>query len=353
MGVSRLDDALGYVTGPAWSTADGAMEGSIGIEAQMLAVERFVSGIEGEAQARELFEEGIAMEEEALSRMEEAGLIEAARVNQLHALRDEFHVVRDALWHARQSDAVTDAQLRTYIKAANALLDNVEEVEMLGDAQVESRIGTIRSATDTSYVVIIVVAFVAILIAAFVSTLIVRSVTRPMARAIRIAERIGSGDLSEEIENADGNDEASVMLRALAGMQQQMRERIETERKFAEQTAAEQRVAEMELERALNEAIHGRLGTRLRTGVMKGFLAKVGEQVNHMLDAIVTPLNETADYLARISRGDIPDRITRSYEGDFDTIKSNLNSSIEAIDRLLTDTRQVALAARRGAVISM
>jgi methyl-accepting chemotaxis protein len=348
LGVSRLDEALVYVTGPAWSTADGAMEGSIGIEAQMLAVERFVAGSVAEDEAVALLEDGAAMEEEALTRMESAGLVESSKVVRLHQLREEYKRVREALWNARVQEVVTPELMAAYLTAANALLDHVEEIEALGDSQVEGRIEAIRSATDASYVVIVAVAVVALLAAAVIGTLIVRNVTRPIAHAITIAERIGSGDLSVEIEVDDSGDEASVLLRALAKMQQDMRDRTDRDKRLANEQAAEQRAAELELERVLDDAIHGRLRSRLRVDSMKGFLAVVGGQVNRMLDAIVTPLRESADYLSRISRGDIPTRITSNYEGEFDAIKSNLNDSIGAITRLVEDTRHLAKAVHQG-----
>ena len=48
--------------------------------------------------------------------------------------------------------------------------------------------------------------------------------------------------------------------------------------------------------------------------------------VNEMLDAVIGPLNVAAEYVDRISKGDIPPVITDSYNGDFNEIKNNLNS---------------------------
>ena len=131
-------------------------------------------------------------------------------------------------------------------------------------------------------------------------------------------------------------------------MQQEMRERITREKRQNDEIAAQQRAAEVELGRVLDDAIHGRLRSRLKVESMQGFLGVVGGQVNRMRDAIVTPLSDAGDYLARISRGDIPPRITHIYEGDFDVIKSNLNASIDAIERLVQDTRQLAAAVQQG-----
>ena len=48
-GMTRLSGMLDYLMGPAWDTADGAMEASIEIEAQMLASNSILDGVEVEA----------------------------------------------------------------------------------------------------------------------------------------------------------------------------------------------------------------------------------------------------------------------------------------------------------------
>ncbi|MEZ5335862.1 MAG: hypothetical protein R2741_11820 [Methanolobus sp.] len=46
-------------------------------------------------------------------------------------------------------------------------------------------------------------------------------------------------------------------------------------------------------------------------------------KVNSCLDAFIGPLNVAAEYIDRISKGDIPPAITDSYNGDFNEIKNN------------------------------
>jgi methyl-accepting chemotaxis protein len=49
--------------------------------------------------------------------------------------------------------------------------------------------------------------------------------------------------------------------------------------------------------------------------------------VNSTLDAVIGPLNVAAEYVDRISKGDMPKMITDNYNGDFNDIKNNLNVS--------------------------
>ncbi|MFZ4439643.1 MAG: methyl-accepting chemotaxis protein, partial [Syntrophales bacterium] len=70
--------------------------------------------------------------------------------------------------------------------------------------------------------------------------------------------------------------------------------------------------------------------------------------VNQTLDAVIGPLNVAAEYVDRISKGDIPPKITDSYNGDFNEIKNNLNQAIEAVNALTTDARMLSKAAVEG-----
>ena len=53
-------------------------------------------------------------------------------------------------------------------------------------------------------------------------------------------------------------------------------------------------------------------------------------------------LNVAADYVDRISKGDIPPKITDTYNGDFNTIKNNLNTCIDAIAQQATAAQGIA-----------
>jgi methyl-accepting chemotaxis protein len=52
----------------------------------------------------------------------------------------------------------------------------------------------------------------------------------------------------------------------------------------------------------------------------------------------------------RISQGDIPANITDTYYGDFNTIKDNLNTCIDAVNRLVSDADMLAEAASEGRI---
>ena len=67
----------------------------------------------------------------------------------------------------------------------------------------------------------------------------------------------------------------------------------------------------------------------------QGDFRKIVEGVNDTLDAVIGPLNVAAEYIDRISKGDIPPKITDSYNGDFNEIKNNLNQCIDGLGGLV------------------
>jgi len=95
-------------------------------------------------------------------------------------------------------------------------------------------------------------------------------------------------------------------------------------------------------------AVEGKLSTRADASKHQGDFRKIVQGVDDCLDAVIGPLNVAADYVDKISKGDIPARITDSYNGDFNTIKNNLNTCIDAVNALVADANMLSKAAVDG-----
>ncbi|HEY3380176.1 MAG TPA: methyl-accepting chemotaxis protein [Vicinamibacterales bacterium] len=95
-------------------------------------------------------------------------------------------------------------------------------------------------------------------------------------------------------------------------------------------------------------AVEGRLSTRGNADRFDGGYRDIVHGINATLDAVIGPLNMAAEYMDRISKGDIPPRITESYQGDFNEIKLNLNTCIDAVNALVADAGMLSKAAVEG-----
>ena len=95
-------------------------------------------------------------------------------------------------------------------------------------------------------------------------------------------------------------------------------------------------------------AVEGKLATRADATKHQGDYRKILQGVNDTLDAVIGPLNVAAKYVDRISKGDIPAKITDIYNGDFNEIKNNLNVCIDAVNLLVADANTLSKAAVEG-----
>jgi len=100
---------------------------------------------------------------------------------------------------------------------------------------------------------------------------------------------------------------------------------------------------------ALTQAmLEGKLSVRADVSRHQGDFQRVMAGFNQTLDNVIKPLNVAAEYVDRISKGDLPPKITEEWRGDFNEIKNNLNVCIEAITTLVTETRRMAEEAAAG-----
>ena len=95
-------------------------------------------------------------------------------------------------------------------------------------------------------------------------------------------------------------------------------------------------------------AIAGNLANRVDVTRHHGDFRKIMAGVNNTLDAVINPLNMAADYVDKISKGNIPPKITAAYQGEFNTIKDNLNTCIDAINLLIADAGMLSTTAVEG-----
>jgi methyl-accepting chemotaxis protein len=155
------------------------------------------------------------------------------------------------------------------------------------------------------------------------------SVIRPLNVAAEYVDRIAKGDIPAPITdtyNGDFNEIKNNLNMAIAA------------------------VNAMAADAALlaKAAVEGKLATRADAARHQGDFRKIVQGVNDTLDSVIGPLNVAAKYVDDISKGNIPPKITETYNGDFNTIKNNLNTCIDAVNALVADAGLLARAAQEG-----
>ncbi|MBR0566955.1 nitrate- and nitrite sensing domain-containing protein [Azoarcus sp. L1K30] len=158
---------------------------------------------------------------------------------------------------------------------------------------------------------------------------VVRNMLRTLHATAVNAKRIASGDLDNSI-TVSRRDELGEIDSALSEVQRNVHAMMD------------------DVVTLGDAAVSGTLSARADANRHQGGYRKIVEGVNATLDAVVGPLNVAADYVDRISRGAIPPHITDSYNGDFNSIKNNLNTAIDAISALVADAAMLSRAAVDG-----
>jgi len=141
------------------------------------------------------------------------------------------------------------------------------------------------------------------------------SIIHPVVESIGIMEMYAKGDLSQE-------------MRALPGKQIVLTNGINAIRSNILALIADTDIL-------TKAAIEGKLATRADATRHQGDYRKIVQGINDTLDAVIGPLNVAAEYVDRISKGDIPPKITDKYSGDFNEIKNNLNNCIDGLGGLV------------------
>ncbi len=246
-------------------------------------------------------------------------------------------------------------------KSLRALIDVNARI-----ADVEAKAN--QAAADSTHSHTLLFLSLGILFSIGIGVWISRLISRPVHELELAAQKLAVGDVNVEVK-ASSKDELGRLAEAFRAMADTIRCRSAEAQKIAagDLSITVKANSENDLlgnnfalvirtlrsliaesERLVGAAVAGQLATRGRTDQFEGDYRKIVEGVNRTLDAVIGPLNVTAEYVDRISKGDIPPKITDSYNGDFNEVKNNLNACIDNINALVADTNLLAKAAIEG-----
>ncbi|MFP3847716.1 methyl-accepting chemotaxis protein [Pseudomonas sp. W5-01] len=154
---------------------------------------------------------------------------ELALYNQFEATLATFLGIQANVLDLSHQDKVDDmrALINTRMKEATDLMGAQINQLIAINTKSATEAGEIsRQEYESANLSMIAVSAVAVLLTILLAWVLTRSIVNPMSRAVRAAEEISSGDLTRSIE-VDGKDEATLLLRALATMQRNLRQTIE------------------------------------------------------------------------------------------------------------------------------
>jgi methyl-accepting chemotaxis protein len=235
--------------------------------------------------------------------------------------------------------------------------------ERIGAIDIGYSMETVADAISYNIMLIAGIGLLIFLMLTFVLYQISKTITGPVGKVNHMIQEMNQGHLSERL-NIQTNNEIGEMAMALDSFSDSLQKVcITTLNQIARGDVSAEIVLRdekdeiapalkktIETVRSLIEeanllsaaAVEGRLATRGNADAFEGGFRDVVQGVNDTLDAVIDPLNVAADYIQRIGNGEIPPKITATYQGDFNEIKTSINSCIDGLDGLKEGSRVLA-----------
>ena len=216
-GVQDLERVLEQVTGPAWETADGAMEAELALQREMLALQRVVS--RGDGQGMAAYDTAHASAEAALEHL--LGGVTLLPTEVMTPIREsvaEYAAARDALLAGMRANAglADAAEERRYQSTVDTLLERLTSLEKAGDQVVAGLHEQVRAGVARANLVIAGAFAAGVLLCLFATFSARRAIAAPLrdiaAHCAGLAA--GRGDLTVRLD-ARRADEIGAIARGV------------------------------------------------------------------------------------------------------------------------------------------
>ncbi len=86
-----------------------------------------------------------------------------------------------------------------------------------------------------------------------------------------------------------------------------------------------------------DEVLNGNLSIRGTPEDVDTDFRPIINQANELIEAFVTPITLTNEYIDNLSKGNLPEKITADYSGDFDKLKNNINIFIDTLSNFINE----------------
>ena len=193
--------------------------------------------------------------------------------------------------------------------------------------------------------------------------LLAPAITKPIDEMKNIVKEFALGNYDNKIEQKS-KDEIGELALSLKTLQNAQIEKIHAAEKIASGQIIKVPLASNKdsLATAFNKEVdtigsllleadmlvkanqEGNLALRGDSSKFEGEWGKLIDGINSILDAIVAPLNESAEVLKIMANGDFTVRVKGSYKGDHQLIKNNINTVNESLSQALQKVSESILA---------
>lgn len=226
-------------------------------------------------------------------------------------------------------DAEAKAYMKNNLKAAQ---DEQNSIKKMTDMKIDYAKKTAQnnnSVAGSASSLMIVFICLGIAIAVALGLFISKVICSPLKKLAEAANKVADGNVNVEVKS-NSKDEIGDVMRSIERMIESIRGLV------------------TEAEKLGDAGKEGIFDVRGNENMFKGAYKDVIKGLNGTMDALVMPLNVLSDYVERISKGDIPEKITREHKGDVAKLKNNLNEMIDNLTKFALDVHSAASLVASG-----
>ena len=253
--------------------------------------------------------------------------------------------------------------------ANSAVQDNIATIMELKIKNAKELSDANAAAADRTIMVMTIVMAIVMVLSILIGLLISSIIAKPLRKSAYIISEMSKGHFGERL-NINTKDEVGQMAKSLdffadelqtkvvgvmnmisngdVSMQIEVKDEKDEIAPALKKTVETIRSLNTEVQKLIQATTEGKLDVRGDAAVYSGSWNEMIAGINGLIDAFVAPINVTAEYVERISKGDIPQKITDTYLGDFNEIKNNLNNCIDVMSGLLFETNMLIKATQDG-----
>ena len=208
---------------------------------------------------------------------------------------------------------------------ASTQLDALVDLNVrVGNEAVKAGETAAAQVTFVMYAVSIVAAVLLLSLGLYILRSTLAQLGGEPALVSEIVKTVAAGDLSVKIETRPGD--TSSMLVSVKEMVSKLSQVIG------------------ETQTVVGAAAHGDLGMRINLADKQGFAKDLGASVNQLAETSGTVMMDVGRVLGRMAEGDLTERVSSDYEGDFQTLANSLNSTLDTLSGTITEVRTTAEA---------
>ncbi len=203
-------------------------------------------------------------------------------------------------------------------------IDDMERALLDGRAK---NMDDIRSVTQATMVV---GSLIAVILSAILALWITRSITRPLAQAVDVADKLSAGDLSSTF-TITGKDEPAALLTAMQTMQGTLSDLIS------------------DIKQQASASGQGDFSKQIKLTDKRGFGKEISETLNQLATTTDGALTDISRIASALAVGDLSKKIDKSYPGIFGTTSSGINETVSALNTIVSEIKVIVeAAAARG-----